>query len=239
MGMLRAITIFGALLSAAGDDPGRKTPVPAMKPTTAYRPRAEDRHEEVTLAYAYGDWLVWTIMDQVDFRTRAPRFRLRYFRQNLYQPATTQVFEMERTHVAKKVVSVLEDGTVLLDQYRELAWIDREGKVSEEYLQVEGNASKIVQGFPDGVLVQVVQRPARIGHVYFAPLAKRKIDVKAKIRLTDGEGRPAGLLSAPLPSLRRRDRLELAPVRFEIAEPSQARSGRGHETVERRRADGL
>jgi hypothetical protein len=161
-----------------------------MNPTTGDPRKAESPTERpgdtVSLAWSGGRWLIWMIYGPPD--ANVPWVPDRYYRQNLYRSETTLVYGKYRGQ-NKKLAGVLEDGTVLFTLGHELTWITPEGKTIEERLEIPGNDSKIIQGFGDGVLVQIIERPATTGHVYFAPIAQRKIDLSRKV-LIDPEALP-------------------------------------------------
>ena len=185
-----AIVAWMLAVAVGGADTqgGPKIPVPAMKLTTVDSRKAESPPERprdyVSLAWSGGRWLIWTISGPPDANVS---WFCRYYRQDLYRPETTLLGD-EKTYRGQ-LAGVLEDGTVLFSRGHELAWITPEGKTIVERLEIPGNDSKIIQGFADGVLVQVIERPATTGHVYFAPIAHRKIDLSKKVRI-GSEARP-------------------------------------------------
>lgn len=183
--MIHVTIVAWMLAVAAGGaatQEGPRTPVPAMKLTTvdfwkAVSP-AERPREYVSLVWSGGRWLIWTISGPPV--SDVPWF-CRYYRQDLYRPETTLVDDGKKYR--GQLAGVLEDGTVLFFRDHELTWITPEGTTIDDRLEIPGNEFKIIQGFADGVLCQVIERPATTGHVYFAPIAQRKIDLGKKVHI--------------------------------------------------------
>ena len=161
-----------AILAAGAADPaGGEKVVPAFTPAS-----------DAALAYATGQWQVWTVRDQVDNRPRAPRFRVRYYLQRPGEPNATLLLEM-RNHIPR-VLTVLPDRTALLDG---VTYVDPDGSTTTEPPNLDGERAHILRGDPDGVLMQPY-RLNRAAPVYFVPIKGRRLDPAARILVTDEAG---------------------------------------------------
>ena len=106
------------------------------------------------LEYAEAPWVVWSTRKRVgDPRRRAVPYRTTYYRQKLGESEALQVFEMTGTY-ARRVVAVLDGGTVVLSYGTALVWAFADDATKEDRPQIEGHRVAILAGYPDGILVQ-------------------------------------------------------------------------------------
>jgi hypothetical protein len=135
-----------------------------------------------TLVYASEDWQVWTVQDQFNFHRQAPQFRSRYYLQEPGKPNATLVFQGR--NVSARVITVLPDRTILLDG---VTYIDPDGSTAVERPKLDGESVHILRGDPDGVLMQPY-RLNRTAPVYFVPIKGHRLDLAAKVQVTDATG---------------------------------------------------
>jgi hypothetical protein len=160
-----------ALLVSRGTTSDDALVVPAFTPAS-----------DATLAYASDDWQVWTVCDKFDFHYRAPRFRLRFFLQEPGRPNATLVFQGRS--ISGRVLTVLPDRTILLDG---VTYIEPDGSTAVERPTLDGETAHVLRGDPDGLLMQPY-RLNRTAPVYFVPIKGRRLDVAAKVLVTDANG---------------------------------------------------
>jgi hypothetical protein len=145
-----------------------------QKPVPAFTPSDTTR-----LAYADGKWVVWTVRDQFgDPRFRAIPFRTRYFRQMLVEPDGSLVFEMRGTY-SRNVATVLDDGTLVLAYFTSLDWVLPDGSTISERPAIDGKQCRILQRYPDGLLLQP-DNANKNAPIYYVPIVNRKLDIAAR-----------------------------------------------------------
>jgi hypothetical protein len=179
---MKTWVMLGLVLSACGvppvNEPGQR-PAPPPAPAPPDLPGA-------FLSYAGESWLVWTVRDEYgDPRRRAVPWRTRYFRQRFGGERPSLAFEMRGTY-ARRVATVLRDGTLLLTYATHLIWAPPAGPSVEENPTVDGHPAHLVGASPHGVLLQPYDLNERRS-VHFVPLAGGRLDNARRTRVTGTE----------------------------------------------------
>ncbi|MFN0059847.1 MAG: hypothetical protein ACKVX7_15420 [Planctomycetota bacterium] len=179
--ILRALCcagVFACSLTHAQSSPPPTTPrrVPAFTPETG------------GWVASAPPWTVWVTSELIEATRlhRAQSHVVRYYRQRWGADFAELVYEMRGTY-AKKVITVTEDGTVLLSYGTALTWAAPDQPLREhEPLVIHDVPAAVITGWPDGLVIQpyLLNEPAPL---YFVPLKERQLQLAASHRLTDGK----------------------------------------------------
>lgn len=171
-------------------------------------------------------WTVWVTSELIEStrRHRAQSHVVRYYRQRWGADFAELVYEMRGTH-AQRVVTVTEDGTVLLSYGTALTWAAPGQPLREhEPLTIHDVPAAVITGWPDGLVIQpyLLNESAPL---YFVPVKDNQLQLAESHRFTTEKG--LRVLSV-IPVLRAGQHLawlenEMSPSLsvFDIADSSQ------------------
>jgi hypothetical protein len=135
-----------------------------------------------------GRWTVRVTCDVIPSMSHARDRVTRYYLKPKDRGEERLAYEMTRVY-SKQVLTVLDDGTLLLGYGNDLTWVPREGQPRVEHLTLDGKEAHVVRAWPDGALVQPY-RVSEAAPLYFAPIVSHSVAVKNARRVTDERGIP-------------------------------------------------
>jgi hypothetical protein len=87
---------------------------------------------------------------------------------------------------SKGVLTIFENGTLLLGYHTSLTWVPVDPPARDERLALGDERAHVLRAWPDGLLLQ----PYRLNEtsdVYFVPIGEDSLDFSGKLRLADDE----------------------------------------------------